>query len=259
MQPKSALAQKKMVVEKQEVAKVSADQAQSIMDNLLGELDQEDDENLQQINTVKQGNYQEQPDEDDEMAFNKDDELNMKYNVAINQIQKPAESSKKRPYQEISRANPFKKQETAPPAEAKNIEVEATIVPEETPAVAVESAIEKEWREIRQHNENEKQQMMNSNSNSQFKNKEYPLKLNADGSLSFYWFDAHEESMGADIYLFGKVWQPEVNAFVSCSLKINGMERTIFALPKMKNNKARGSLSAEEEKLQKDSMIIEFN
>jgi DNA polymerase alpha subunit A len=26
------------------------------------------------------------------------------------------------------------------------------------------------------------------------------------------------------------------------------MERTIFALPKMKNNKARGSLSAEEEK-----------
>lgn len=65
--------------------------------------------------------------------------------------------------------------------------------------------------------------------------------------------------MGADIYLFGKVWQPEVNAFVSCSLKINGMERTIFALPKMKGNKARGSLTAEEEKTQMDSMIIEFN
>jgi hypothetical protein len=40
-----------MVVEKQD-AKVSAIQAQSIMDNLLGELDQEDDEDLQQINTV---------------------------------------------------------------------------------------------------------------------------------------------------------------------------------------------------------------
>jgi hypothetical protein len=65
--------------------------------------------------------------------------------------------------------------------------------------------------------------------------------------------------MGSDIYLFGKVWQPEVDAFVSCSLKINGMERTLFALPKMKNNKARGSLSAEEEKTQMDSMIIEFN
>jgi hypothetical protein len=38
MQPKSALANKKMVVEKQD-AKVSTAQAQSIMDNLLGELD----------------------------------------------------------------------------------------------------------------------------------------------------------------------------------------------------------------------------
>lgn len=33
----------------------------------------------------------------------------------------------------------------------------------------------------------------------------------------------------------------------------------MFALPKMKNNKARGSLSAEEEKVQQDSMMIEFN
>jgi len=37
------------------------------------------------------------------------------------------------------------------------------------------------------------------------------------------------------------------------------MERTIFALPKMKNNKARGSLSEEEEKVQQQSMILEFN
>ena len=40
---------------------------------------------------------------------------------------------------------------------------------------------------------------------------------------------------------------------------IKGMERTLFALPKMKNNKARGSLSEEEEKVQLQSMIIEFN
>ena len=37
------------------------------------------------------------------------------------------------------------------------------------------------------------------------------------------------------------------------------MERTIFALPKMKNNKARGSLSEDEEKVQQQSMILEFN
>lgn len=41
---------------------------------------------------------------------------------------------------------------------------------------------------------------------NQFKSNDYPLKLNPDGSLSFYWFDAHEEAMGSDIYLFGKVW-----------------------------------------------------
>ena len=77
--------------------------------------------------------------------------------------------------------------------------------------------------------------------------KEYPLATNNDGSLSFYWFDAHEENYGADLFLFGKVWQPEVNSFVSCSIQIKGMERTIFALPKMKNNKARGTLSEQEE------------
>lgn len=36
----------------------------------------------------------------------------------------------------------------------------------------------------------------------------YPLHLNEDKSLSFFWFDAHEENNGRDIYLFGKVWQP---------------------------------------------------
>ena len=80
-------------------------------------------------------------------------------------------------------------------------------------------------------------------------NFDHPVKCNEDGSLSFFWVDAHEENYGADIYLFGKVWQPEMNAFVSCSIIVKGMERTLFALPKMKNNKARGSLSEEEEKV----------
>lgn len=83
MQPKSALANKKALVEKQEVSKLSAPQAKEIMDNLLGELDNEDDDNLQQIND-NQVFYHEQLGQDDEMAFNKDDELNMKYNVSLN-------------------------------------------------------------------------------------------------------------------------------------------------------------------------------
>ena len=36
----------------------------------------------------------------------------------------------------------------------------------------------------------------------------YPLHLNEDKSLSFFWFDAHEENNGRDIYLFGKVLHP---------------------------------------------------
>lgn len=35
---------------------------------------------------------------------------------------------------------------------------------------------------------------------------EYPLPLNADGSLSFYWIDAHEENNGTDLYIFGKIF-----------------------------------------------------
>jgi hypothetical protein len=58
------------------------------------------------------------------MAFNKDDELNMKYNVSVGQIHKPVES-KKRPYQEISRGNPFKKEEAAAPEERQKVEVAA--------------------------------------------------------------------------------------------------------------------------------------
>jgi hypothetical protein len=109
------------------------------------------------------------------MAFNKDDELNMKYNVAVGQINKPAES-KKRPYQEMSRGNPFKKEDVTP-AEKQKIEVEAPKIIEETPTdVAQESAIEKEWKEIRLHNEKEKLSLMDSS--TQFKNTEYPLKLN---------------------------------------------------------------------------------
>jgi DNA polymerase alpha subunit A len=78
-------------------------------------------------------------------------------------------------------------------------------------------------------------------------NFEHPIPYNPDGSISFYWFDAHEENFGSEIYLFGKVYQPETKSFVSCTLKINGMQRILYALPKLKN-KSRDTLSEEEEK-----------
>jgi DNA polymerase alpha subunit A len=72
------------------------------------------------------------------------------------------------------------------------------------------------------------------------------LPLNEDGSLSFFWIDAHEETYGNEIYIFGKVWQPQLNQYVSCTLQVQGMERTVYALPKIKG-KARGTLTKEEE------------
>lgn len=48
------------------------------------------------------------------------------------------------------------------------------------------------------------------------------VPYNADGSLSFYWYDAHEENYGAEIYLFGKVMQTD-GKILSCTLIINGM------------------------------------
>jgi DNA polymerase alpha subunit A len=72
-----------------------------------------------------------------------------------------------------------------------------------------------------------------------------PLPLNPDGTLSFFWIDAHEEQQGNEIYLFGKVWQPQIQSYVSCTLLVTGMERTIFVLPKIKG-KSRGTLTEQE-------------
>lgn len=76
---------------------------------------------------------------------------------------------------------------------------------------------------------------------------EYPLPLNEDGTLSFYWIDAHEENNGADLFIFGKIYQNEERKYVSCSIKVNGMQRELFVLPKMKG-KSRAAMTTEEEK-----------
>lgn len=82
-----------------------------------------------------------------------------------------------------------------------------------------------------------------------------PLSFNSDGTLSFFWFDAHEETYGSEVFLFGKVWQPETKSFVSCSLKVNGLERAVYFYPKVTQKEP---LTEEQEKALKASMIMEF-
>lgn len=44
------------------------------------------------------------------------------------------------------------------------------------------------------------------NTTQALNNFEHQVPFNKDGTLSFYWFDAHEENFGNDLYLFGKVY-----------------------------------------------------
>lgn len=73
-----------------------------------------------------------------------------------------------------------------------------------------------------------------------------PLPLNDDGTLSFFYIDAHEEQNGHEIYLFGKVYHKQMQSYVSCTILVHGLERTLYFLPKIKG-KARGTLTTEEE------------
>ena len=122
MQPKSALAKerKKVNASKTQVdAKVTEAQSKDIMANLLGELDQQDEDDLQDVTyravatTDLNGAADYEAgveDSNQQVAFNKDDQLTLKYNATVGQIQDRkmingaagADASKKRGYSEIT-------------------------------------------------------------------------------------------------------------------------------------------------------------
>ena len=261
------------MVEKQKntEAPVTVEQSKDIMDDILGELDDQDEDDLKDVNANKNrvaGNVvQNQVDldliQDEEiMAFNKNDQLNQKYNVSVGQINKPKAGTgpttdkKKRSINEIFNQKPEEQEpvqiQTSTPPSVEIMPQVQTDEPMAPKKDAQESAIEKEWKKVREQSLVDKAQV--NQQQVPFQSFDHQLHYNEDGTLSFFWFDAHEENYGADLYLFGKVWQPQIKSFVSCAIKIQGMERTVFALPKMKNNKARGSLSEEEELVQQMSM-----
>lgn len=68
----------------QKEKKVSAAEGKNIMDDILGELDDQDEEDLEQVN-VTPANFSGKAAvaDDMDMAFNKDEELNLKYNMAV--------------------------------------------------------------------------------------------------------------------------------------------------------------------------------
>ena len=76
------------------------------MDDILGELDDQDEEDLEQVVNTGAANFMTSAAmvEDVDMAYNKDEELNLKYNMAVGQIHSKPEgaSSKKRDITQIS-------------------------------------------------------------------------------------------------------------------------------------------------------------
>lgn len=55
-------------------------------------------------------------------------------------------------------------------------------------------------------------------------------KINTDGDLDFFYYDAAERD--GLVYLFGKIWSSDAAKFVSCSVVVQNMQRNVFLLPK---------------------------
>ena len=119
------------------------------------------------------------------------------------------------------------------------------------------TSIEDDWKKLKLQNAHSNTEAQKTNIQGTLSSYDLPLPVNADGSLNFFWFDAHEENYGAEIYLFGKVWQPQIQSFMSCCLVIHGMERVCYALPKVKG-KARGTISAEDETKMVNNVFTEL-
>ncbi|ORX91154.1 hypothetical protein K493DRAFT_409457 [Basidiobolus meristosporus CBS 931.73] len=54
--------------------------------------------------------------------------------------------------------------------------------------------------------------------------------LEEDGTLDLYWIDVFEKN--GSLYFFGKVFNRSSNAYVSCCLAVNNLERNVFVLPR---------------------------
>lgn len=123
---------------------------------------------------------------------------------------------------------------------------------EERPSLG--AAVNNEWEQIKQENRNAQV----SSSSSMATDIKVPYEQ--DGSVQFFFVDAHEEntSSGPVLMLFGKVWSPEVNQFVSCSLQVKGMQRVFYVLPKKAEGGVQETLSEAEEKKQFFSVYQEL-
>ena len=74
----------------------------------------------------------------------------------------------------------------------------------------------------------------NSYSYMSFNKAKFRLPLEKDNSIKMFWYDAIEESFNnkPNVIFFGKIYEPQSKSFLSISVIIKDIYRTIFILPK---------------------------
>ena len=74
----------------------------------------------------------------------------------------------------------------------------------------------------------------NSYSYMSFNKAKYRLPLEKDNSIKMFWYDAIEESFNnkPNVIFFGKIYEPQSKSFLSISVIIKDIYRTVFILPK---------------------------
>jgi predicted CopG family antitoxin len=74
----------------------------------------------------------------------------------------------------------------------------------------------------------------NSYSYMSFNKTKYRLPVEKDSSIRMFWYDAIEESFNnkPNVIFFGKIYEPQSKSFLSISVIIKDIYRTVFILPK---------------------------
>ena len=74
----------------------------------------------------------------------------------------------------------------------------------------------------------------NTNTYMDFRKPKYRLPIEKDNSIKIFWYDAIEESFNnkPNVIFFGKIYEPQSKSFLSISVIIKNIYRTIFILPK---------------------------
>ncbi len=103
--------------------------------------------------------------------------------------------------------------------------------PAEEPVEHVPMEVDQEWEDIKAKNQVENEQFNKTDFDTLNQKKELPL--NQDGSLSIFWYDAHEEyGDHGVVYLFGKCYNDKTRKFSSVCVQVKELERIMYAVPK---------------------------